>query len=181
MIIPLAAQCSWSVLCIIRQRVPRTQKIERLCQNIAFYFLLAATDFCFGSVSLPGLCIIIISHCLQADSLRSPFIRFCISKQAWCLTSTETIRLIRDGERRGEGGSMEKREFGNFVCVNAACVQCILNYHRSTVMTALFVCDMDGATWNCCTTLECHFIPSHLHIVCMYNHHTRELINVRNL
>ena len=32
-------------------------------------------------------------------------------KYTWCLTSTETIRLIRDGENGGEGGmEVEERE-----------------------------------------------------------------------
>ena len=26
-----------------------------------------------------------------------------VSKETWCLTSTETIRLIRDGEKEGKG------------------------------------------------------------------------------
>ena len=30
-----------------------------------------------------------------------------IHTQKWCLTSTETIRLIRDGEKGWGGGSME--------------------------------------------------------------------------
>ena len=34
-----------------------------------------------------------------------------VSKQTWCLTSTETIRLIRDGENGGKGvWRCEKRE-----------------------------------------------------------------------
>ena len=28
-----------------------------------------------------------------------PYLGHVLSKQSWCLTSTETIRLIRDGER----------------------------------------------------------------------------------
>ena len=28
------------------------------------------------------------------------------SRQTWCLTSTETIRLIRDGEEGGVGGGV---------------------------------------------------------------------------
>ena len=33
---------------------------------------------------------------------------------SWCLTSTETIRLIRDGEKRGEGG-MEVGGEGDYI------------------------------------------------------------------
>ena len=33
-----------------------------------------------------------------------------VSKQTWCLTSTETIRLIGDGEKRGGGGGAVWRE-----------------------------------------------------------------------
>ena len=36
------------------------------------------------------------------------------SNQTWCLTSTETIRLIRDGENRGEGG-MEVGGEGDYI------------------------------------------------------------------
>ena len=49
------------------------------------------------------------------------------------------------------------------------------NIHRSYVLTALFGCCMAGATWNCChlgtssvytieprTSLQCHFIQSHI-------------------
>ena len=35
-------------------------------------------------------------------------------KLAWCLTSTETTRLIRDGEKGGEGG-MEEGEEGDYI------------------------------------------------------------------
>ena len=37
---------------------------------------------------------------------------FGVSKSTWCLTSTETIRLIRDGEKggRGYGGGGRGRE-----------------------------------------------------------------------
>ena len=33
-----------------------------------------------------------------------------VSKQTWCLTSTETIRLIRDGEKGGGGMEWGERE-----------------------------------------------------------------------
>ena len=56
------------------------------------------------------------------------------------------------------------------------CVFCFVFYiHRSGVLTALFGCYMAGATWNCsrfgahslyaiqpCTSLQCHFIRSHI-------------------
>ena len=32
----------------------------------------------------------------------------------WCLTSTETVRLIRDGEKGG-GGGMEEGEEGEYM------------------------------------------------------------------
>ena len=35
--------------------------------------------------------------------LRSGYVRQIVSKLTWRLTSTETIRLIRDGEKRGKG------------------------------------------------------------------------------
>ena len=39
------------------------------------------------------------------------------SKQTWCLTSTETTRLIRDGEKGGGGGKgdMEVGEEGDYI------------------------------------------------------------------
>ena len=37
-----------------------------------------------------------------------------VSKQTWCLTSTETIRLIRDGEKGG-GGGMEVGGEGDYI------------------------------------------------------------------
>ena len=37
-----------------------------------------------------------------------------VSKQTWCLTSTETVRLIRDGEKGG-GGGMEVGEEGDYI------------------------------------------------------------------
>ena len=37
-------------------------------------------------------------------------------KQTWCLTSTETVRLIRDGEKVGEGG-MEVREGVDYILI----------------------------------------------------------------
>ena len=37
-----------------------------------------------------------------------------VVKETWCLTSTETVRLIRDGEKGG-GGSMEVVEEGDYV------------------------------------------------------------------
>ena len=41
------------------------------------------------------------------------------SKLKWCLTSTETIRLIRDGEKGGAGaeGGMEVGEEGDYIPV----------------------------------------------------------------
>ena len=36
-----------------------------------------------------------------------------VVKETWCLTSTETVRLIRDGEKGG--GSMEVVEEGDYV------------------------------------------------------------------
>ena len=36
-----------------------------------------------------------------------------LSKYTWCLTSTETIRLIRDGEKRGK--DMEAGEEGGYI------------------------------------------------------------------
>ena len=37
-----------------------------------------------------------------------------VSKQAWCLMSTETTRLIRDGEKGG-GGGMDVGEDGDYM------------------------------------------------------------------
>ena len=41
------------------------------------------------------------------------------SKKTWCLTSTETVRLIRDGENGaggGGGGGVWRRGQGNYMC-----------------------------------------------------------------
>ena len=35
-----------------------------------------------------------------------------VSKYTWCLTCTETIRLIRDGEKAGGGGGGGGRGYG---------------------------------------------------------------------
>ena len=54
-----------------------------------------------------------------------------------------------------------------------------LNSHQSDVQTVLFGCYMAGATWNCCclsvvytiqahTSLQCHFMQSHIHRVHAY-------------
>ena len=41
---------------------------------------------------------------LSNGHVLSTYIHRCVfSKQSWCLTSTETIRLIRDGEKGGKG------------------------------------------------------------------------------
>ena len=37
-----------------------------------------------------------------------------VSKQTWCLTSAETVRLIRDGEKGG-GGGMEMGGEGDYI------------------------------------------------------------------
>ena len=43
-----------------------------------------------------------------------------VSKETWCLTSTETIRLIRDGEKVGEEG-MEVGEEGEIIHLSLLC------------------------------------------------------------
>ena len=35
-----------------------------------------------------------------------------VHKETWCFTSTETIRLIRDGEREREAGRQAGRQAG---------------------------------------------------------------------
>ena len=48
-----------------------------------------------------------VLHCTILEDL-------CIvCKQTWCLTSTETVRLIRDGENcgRGYGGGERERDY----------------------------------------------------------------------
>ena len=40
-------------------------------------------------------------------------------KQTWCLTSTETVRLIRDGEKGGKG--MEVGEEGDYIYLSLHC------------------------------------------------------------
>ena len=38
-----------------------------------------------------------------------------VSKYTWCLTSTETIRLIRDGEKVGDGGVEVGKGEGDYI------------------------------------------------------------------
>ena len=44
-----------------------------------------------------------------------------VRKYAWCLTSTETIRLIRDGEKRVGGGGMEVGGEGDYIHLSLHC------------------------------------------------------------
>ena len=54
-------------------------------------------------------CLSLLLSSSQSRGIKAPYCRrlrqsVSVSKQTRCLTSTETIRLIRDGEKVGDGG-----------------------------------------------------------------------------
>ena len=58
-----------------------------------------------------------------------------LSKYTWCLTSTETIRLIRDGEGEGKGGRKSEVIYLSLHChhQNDSCVKMGSNESRFNV------------------------------------------------
>ena len=54
---------------------------------------------------------LVVLHPVETPCKTEPFVCLLVRKQTWCLASTETIRLIRDGEK-GVGGGRGGMEVG---------------------------------------------------------------------
>ena len=63
-----------------------------------------------GLVGLGGTGVRLVRRRRRFDSASA--LLSLLSKQTWCFTSTETIRLIRDGEK---GGGMKVVEEGDYI------------------------------------------------------------------